>query len=79
MKQKPVKPQPQQPARPAPQPAKKLRPQIALTKKNYIIMAAGLVSIVAGFITLSQGSTTLAPLLLVVGYCVIIPVSLLVK
>jgi len=78
MKQKPMKPQPQQPGKPA-QPAKKLRPQIALTKKNYIIMAAGLVSIVAGFITLSQGSTTLAPLLLVLGYCVIIPVSLLVK
>jgi len=78
MKQKPVRPQPQQPGKPA-QPAKKLRPQIALTKKNYIIMAAGLVSIIAGFITLSQGSTTLAPLLLVLGYCVIIPVSLLVK
>ena len=60
-------------------PKKKERPQIALTKKNYIIMGIGLATIIAGFITLSGGSMTLAPLLLVVGYCVLIPIALLVK
>lgn len=72
MKQKPPRPSPKAPP-------KKERPQIALGRKNYIIMGAGIVTIVAGFITLASGSITLAPLLLVVGYCVLIPVSLLVK
>ena len=60
-------------------PKKTARPQIALGKKNYIIMAAGLLTVIVGFITLARGSITLAPLLLVLGYCVLIPVSLLVK
>jgi hypothetical protein len=73
---KPAKPQP-----PKPKPAAKkpLRPMINLGKKNYAIMGAGLVTIVAGFITLASGSITLAPILLVLGYCVLIPVGLLVK
>ncbi len=75
MKQKPAKQRKQQPA---PKP-KKERPQIALGKKNYIIMGAGLAVIIAGFITLANGSMTIAPLLLVLGYCVMIPVSLLVR
>jgi hypothetical protein len=80
MKRKPPK-QRQKRAKqpPAPQPKKKERPQIALTKKNYIIMGVGLATIIAGFITLSGGSMTLAPLLLVVGYCVLIPIALLIK
>ncbi|MEO0079577.1 MAG: DUF3098 domain-containing protein [candidate division WOR-3 bacterium] len=65
------------PAQPAPK--KPSRPPIALGKKNYIIMAVGLLTIVVGFILLAKGSITLAPLLLVVGYCVLIPVSLLIK
>jgi len=36
-------------------------------------------NIVVGFITLASGSITLAPILLVLGYCVLIPVGLLVK
>lgn len=80
MKQKPPKQKKaKQPAPARPGPKKPERPQIALGKKNFIIMGAGLAVIVAGFITLAGGSMTLAPLLLVVGYCVLIPVSLLVK
>ncbi len=71
---KPAKPQSQ------PKPARKPeRPQIALGRKNYIVLAIGLATIVAGFISLSQGSITLAPLLLVVGYCGLIPLGLLLK
>ncbi len=47
--------------------------------KNYAVLAAGLVCILLGFFTLSKGSITLAPILLVLGYCVIIPVAILLK
>jgi hypothetical protein len=52
---------------------------IHFTKKNYIGFALGIVIIVLGFISLSYGSITLAPILLVLGYCVIIPVAILLK
>jgi hypothetical protein len=52
---------------------------IHFTKKNYIGFALGIVTIILGFISLSQGSITLAPILLVMGYCVIIPVAILLK
>ncbi len=48
-------------------------------KKNWMILGAGLVSIIIGFITLAAGSITLAPILLVLGYCVLIPVGIMVK
>ncbi len=80
MKQKQPKQRRGQAVQPVrPRPKKSERPQIALTRKNYIIMGFGLAAIITGFFTLAGGSTTLAPLLLVVGYCVIIPVALLVK
>jgi hypothetical protein len=73
------KPAKLQPAKPKPAPKKPLRPMISLRKKNYAIMGAGLATIIVGFITLASGSITLAPILLVLGYCVLIPVGLLVK
>ena len=48
-------------------------------KKNYILFAIALVVIVVGFITLGQGSMTIAPILLVLGYCVMIPWAILSK
>lgn len=47
--------------------------------KNYKVLALALVVIISGYITLAQGSITLAPILLVLGYCVIIPIALIVK
>ena len=47
-------------------------------RRNWQWLGAGMATIVAGFIALSLGSITLAPLLLVVGYCVLIPVGILV-
>ena len=47
--------------------------------RNYILMAAALGVIILGYIALGMGSITLAPLLLVVGYCVLIPVALIIK
>ncbi|TET44912.1 hypothetical protein E3J62_09070 [candidate division TA06 bacterium] len=47
--------------------------------KNYVIGAAGLLSILLGFLSLYKGSITLAPILLVLGYCIIVPIALLIK
>ena len=44
--------------------------------KNYAALGAALVSIVIGFLLLSRGSITAAPVLLVLGYCVLVPYGL---
>jgi len=41
------------------------------------ILGAGLVSIVIGYILLGQGSISAAPVLLVRGYCIFVPVALI--
>jgi uncharacterized membrane protein HdeD (DUF308 family) len=41
------------------------------------LFIAGLVAIVVGYIMLAMADTTLAPILLVLGYCVLIPLSFL--
>jgi len=46
---------------------------------NTILMGFGVAVLVGGFLALSKGSTTLAPVLLVLGYCGLIPASLLVR
>jgi len=46
-------------------------------KKNYIILGAGLLLVVIGFLFLAGGDITLSPILLVLGYCVIIPLGIL--
>ncbi|MFO7915625.1 MAG: hypothetical protein R6U43_08020 [Candidatus Krumholzibacteriales bacterium] len=48
-----------------------------IRKNKKYIMIAGLLSIVAGYLFLAQGSESLAPVLLVMGYCVLVPVALL--
>jgi len=44
--------------------------------KNYTALAAALGSILIGFLLLSRGSITAAPILLVLGYCVLVPYGL---
>jgi hypothetical protein len=46
---------------------------------NAALFALGLASLVAGYLALAKGSTTLAPVLLVLGYCGLIPASLLIR
>lgn len=43
------------------------------------MFGVALVVIIVGFISLAQGSITLAPLLLVVGYCVLMPIAILIR
>ncbi len=40
-------------------------------------LIAGLVAITAGYVLLGRGDITVAPLLLVGGYCVLVPLYLL--
>ncbi|MFH1278389.1 MAG: hypothetical protein ABIK65_08425 [Candidatus Eisenbacteria bacterium] len=48
-------------------------------RKNYILFAVGIFAILLGFFFLSRNSITLAPILLVAGYCVIIPLAIALK
>ena len=46
-------------------------------KFKWRIFIAGMVSIVAGYVLLATNDITIAPLLLVLGYCVLVPLSFL--
>lgn len=48
----------------------------AIRKFRKWILIAGLVAIVLGYIFLARGSMSLAPVLLVLGYCILVPVAL---
>jgi hypothetical protein len=62
-------------------PAKESQDQVKwpFGKRNYLVFALALVVIIIGYITLGQGSITLAPILLVLGYCVLIPIALIIR
>lgn len=44
---------------------------------NYILMGIALVFVIVGYILLGSGSITMAPILLVLGYCVFFPVGII--
>ncbi|MBI5214316.1 MAG: hypothetical protein HY960_01025 [Ignavibacteriae bacterium] len=56
-----------------------------LEKQNYIILAIGLIVIIVGYFALASNGVegfmplVVAPILLVLGYCVIIPFGILYK
>jgi hypothetical protein len=50
--------------------------RLRFRSRNVILLAAAVVSIGVGYLLLAQGSTTLAPILLVLGYCVLFPLGL---
>jgi len=52
------------------------RARLQFGPKNYVCLAAALVSLGIGYFLLSKGSTTAAPILLVLGYCVFFPLAL---
>jgi hypothetical protein len=45
--------------------------------RNWILLAAGLAAILVGYVTLAGGSTVLAPLLLVLGFVVLVPLGII--
>jgi drug/metabolite transporter (DMT)-like permease len=46
---------------------------------NSLLLGLGIAVLVAGYVALSKGDITLAPVLLVTGYCGLIPASLLLR
>lgn len=51
--------------------------QISSRTRSISLWAAALVVIVIGFVDLAAGGTTVAPILLVLGYCVLVPIAIL--
>lgn len=64
---------------------KKIAEPIPLERENLILFLIGLLVLIVGYIFLAQGpansfwSLTVAPILLVIGYCVIIPISIIYR
>ena len=54
-------------------------------KINYLLFGIGLLTIFSGYIIMALGETEsflsikLAPIILIIGYCILIPASILVK
>lgn len=49
---------------------------LALSRRNWILLGSGVLSVLAGFGFLAAGDTTAAPIFLLVGYLVLIPLGL---
>ena len=58
---------------------------LPFTKANYRLLAIGIGLVILGFIAMAEGSVegtyplVIAPILLVIGYCIIIPIGILYK
>jgi hypothetical protein len=58
---------------------------IPFSRQNYVIMGVGLVVIAAGYLAMLEGSIegflplVVSPILLVIGYCVIVPLGILYR
>lgn len=46
---------------------------------NYVLFAVGLLDIVLGWFLLRGGRITVAPIMLILGYCVIIPMAIILR
>jgi hypothetical protein len=71
---------------PRPAPAPSRAPQsspadsegaLRFSRRNLMLLGAGLASIILGYVLLGNADTTLAPLLLVLGYAVLIPLGII--
>ena len=49
--------------------------RIRWERRNRILIGAGLGAVTLGYVLLSRGDITAAPILLVSGYCVLIPLA----
>ena len=64
---------------------KKQKAKLPFTRKNYQLFGIGILTIIIGYIFLSIGpwnsfpSLTIAPIILVIGYLVIIPLAILYR
>ena len=55
------------------------------SKKNYMLFLIGLVTIIIRYVIMYTGETSsyqsivIAPIILIIGYCIIIPISIFIK
>lgn len=61
---------------PAPAPAD-TESTLRFSTVNLAVLAAGLLSIIVGFVLLGSGSTVAAPLLLMLGFAVLVPLGII--
>ena len=59
--------------------ARRGAPTLSFSRINAIYLVAGLASVAIGFFLLSRGSMHVAPILLVLGYCVLLPIGIIKK
>jgi len=52
---------------------------LRFSARSYWLFGAGFAAIVVGYVLLSRGSITAAPVLLVAGYCALVPLAIFVK
>ncbi len=71
--------QPLQPREHRPARKKKEAGELPFGRTNYILFGIGIIVIVVGFLTLWAKDITISPILLVIGYCVIIPAAILIR
>ncbi len=64
---------------PGQRPAEPPNVEIPFGRKNYLIFGLAALVILAGYVFLSKGSITIAPILLLLGYLVLIPIGILAK
>jgi hypothetical protein len=63
----------------------KIDESLPFERENYIIVGVGIVVIILGYFALSQSDPfgflplTVAPILLLLGYCVIIPIGIMYR
>jgi hypothetical protein len=55
------------------------KPRLVLGPVNYWLMGLGVLCAIVGFLLLGARDITFAPILLVLGYCVLVPAGLLVE
>ncbi len=60
-------------------PQREISADIWSSSFNIRLLVMSIVVIAAGFVFLSRGSVTLAPILLVLGYCVMVPFAIVYR
>jgi hypothetical protein len=63
-------------ATPAPSPAD-TEGSLRFTTRNLALLGAGLLAIILGYVLLGDANNSIAPLLLVLGYAVLIPLGII--
>ena len=52
------------------------RPAFVLARRNLLILAAAVMVLLAGYLTLMAGHPSAAAVILVIGYCVLFPLGI---